>query len=261
MTADGRRAVRPAARPRPGPRRLQSGAPAVDTTEVDTSPPSVFIAVPSRDTTAQTINGKLARLLIDLARLPDGPAVDIVAGYPVDRVRNQICRRFLQSDAEYVLMIDDDVVPPADVLGMAGHGKDVVAGLCYAYVPSTGYYSVAYPEPGEDGVRPPRLPIGDGLEGHGLLEMELVGSACLMVHRRVLEVLDRPWFVTELDEDGLFIADSEDFSFCRKARAAGFSVWLDSDRVCSHYRTLDMKASVAWAQQYAARRRLADLSL
>jgi hypothetical protein len=223
--------------------------------------PSVFIAVPSRDATAQTISGKLALLLVDLARRPDAPVVDIVSGYPVDRVRNQICRRFLESDAEYLLMIDDDVVPPPTVLDMARHRKDVVAGLCYAYTPSTGYYTVAYEPPAADGERPPRLPIGDGIEGHGLLEVELTGTACLMVHRRVLEGVDRPWFAMELDEDRLVIADSEDFSFCRKIRAAGFSVWLDSDTVCCHFRTLDMKASVGWAQQYAARQRLADLDL
>jgi hypothetical protein len=73
---------------------------------------SVFIAIPSRDMVSSGINGRLAMLLVDLARRPDAPAIEIVPGYPVDRVRNQICKRFLESDAEYLLMIDDDTVPP-----------------------------------------------------------------------------------------------------------------------------------------------------
>jgi len=164
--------------------------------------PRVFIAVPTRDMTAAAISGRLALLLVDLARRPDAPAIEIVPGYPVDRVRNQICKRFLESDADCLLMIDDDVVPPASVLDMAQHDKDVVAGLCYAYLPRLGYYSVAYPS-----------------------------------------------------------GNSEDFAFCRKARAAGFSIWLDTDQPCGHYRALDMHASVHWAQEYAARQRLAELDL
>ena len=225
------------------------------------SRPHVFIGIPSRDTTAQTISGKLALLLVDLARRPDAPTVDIVAGYPVDRVRNHICRRFLESDAEYLLMIDDDVVPPSTVLDMAGHDKDVVAGLCYAYVPSTGYYVVAYLPKDRDGRRPPRLPLGTGIEGRGLVEVELAGTACMMVHRRVLEAVEPPYFAMELDDERLLLRDSEDFAFCRKARAAGFSVWLDTDQPCGHLRTLDMSATVRWAQQYAARQKLADLDV
>jgi GT2 family glycosyltransferase len=220
----------------------------------------IFIGVPSRDMTASAICGRLALLLVDLARRSDAPAIEIVAGYPVDRVRNRICKRFLESDADYVLMIDDDTVPPATVLDMARHDKDVVGALCYAYLPALGYYSVAYPS-GNGDRRAPRLGIGDQIEHRGLMEVELVGTACLLIHRRVLEALDPPYFKMVLDDDCLYIKDSEDFTFCRKARAAGFSVWLDTDQPCSHVKALDMHASVRWAQEYAARRRLAELDL
>jgi len=210
--------------------------------------------------TAGPICRGLALLLVDLARRPEDPLIDIVPGYPVDRVRNLISKRFLESDAEYLLMIDDDVVPPAGVLDMARHGKDVVAGLCYAFIPQRGYYAAAYTPPGEGG-RYGRVGIGREIEGRGLLEIGLAGSACLMVHRRVLERLDPPYFRTELDDEGTYIADSEDFSFCRRAREAGFSLWLDTAQVCSHFKALDMSRSVQWAQEYAERQRIADLGL
>ena len=224
------------------------------------SAPRVFIAVPSRDMTAGAVCGRLALLLVELARRPDAPAIEIVAGYPVDRVRNQICKRFLESDAEYLLMIDDDTIPPVTVLDMARRGKDVVGALCYAYTPALGYYSVAYPSGNRD-LKAPRLGIGSHIEHHGLLQVELVGTACLLIHRRVLEALDPPYFKMLLDDDCLLIKDSEDFTFCRKAGAAGFSVWLDTDQPCSHVKALDMHASVGWAQEYATRQKLAELGL
>jgi len=222
--------------------------------------PRVFIAVPTRDMTAAAISGRLALLLVELARRPDEPIIEIVPGYPVDRVRNRICKRFLESDADCLLMIDDDVVPPASVLDMAQHDKDVVAGLCYAYLPRLGYYSVAYPS-GNSDLKAPRLGIGAHIEHQGLIEVELAGSACLLIQRRVLEALEPPYFTMLLDDDSLFIKDSEDFTFCRKARAAGFCIWLDTDQPCSHYRALDMHASVHCAQEYAARQKLAELDL
>jgi hypothetical protein len=123
-----------------------------------------------------------------------------------------------------------------------------------------GYYTVAYPE-GNSDVKAPRLGIGSAIEHHGLVEVALVGTACLLVHRRVLEAIDPPYFKMELDDDCLYIKDSEDFTFCRKARRAGFSVWLDTDQPCSHFKALDMHASVGWAQEYAARQKLAGLDL
>jgi hypothetical protein len=224
------------------------------------SAPRVFIAVPTRDMTAGAVCRGLAMLLVDLARRPEDHIIDIVPGYPVDRVRNLICKRFLESDAEYLLMIDDDTVPPPTVLDMARHDKDVVGALCYAYLPALGYYSVAYPAGNRD-LKAPRLGIGDQIEHTGLIEVELVGTAGLLVHRRVLEALEPPYFEMLLDDDRLFIKDSEDFTFCRKARRAGFSVWLDTDQPCSHVKALDMHASVGWAQQYAARQKLVDLGL
>ena len=89
----------------------------------------------------------------------------------------------------------------------------------------------------------------------------MAGSACLLIHRRVLEALDPPYFRMVLDDDCLLIKNSEDFSFCRKAAAGGFSLWLDTDQPRNHFKALDMHASVRWAQEYATRQKVADLGL
>lgn len=81
------------------------------------------------------------------------------------------------------------------------------------------------------------------------------------MHRRVPENRDPLYRETELDDDGVDIVDSEDFSFCRKAREAGFSVWLDTDQVRGHFKTLDMQRNVLWAQEHADRQRICGLGL
>ena len=46
----------------------------------DRHAPRVLIAVPTRDMTAAAISGRLALLLVDLARRPESPAIEIVPG-------------------------------------------------------------------------------------------------------------------------------------------------------------------------------------
>jgi hypothetical protein len=64
-----------------------------------------------------------------------------------------------------------------------------------------------------------------------------------------------------LIDERLCIKDTADFGFCRKDRRVGFSVLLDTDQPCGHYKALDMHASVGWAQEYAERQRLTELGL
>jgi hypothetical protein len=176
----------------------------------------------------------------------------VVQGYPVDRVRNQICRKFLESDAEFLLMIDDDIVPPLDVLAMADHDLDVVGALCYAFTPDRGVYSVAYRC--DESAR--YFGVGQEIEHRGLLEVDLVGSACMMIHRRVLEALAQPYFRMVLDDRLTQISEPEDFYFCRQAKATGFGVWWDTDKPCGHVKKIDLRRMLHWTQAYADRQQL-----
>jgi len=221
--------------------------------------PRIYLAIPSRDMTLSPISGKLAMVLFELVKNPAySLIIDIVAGYPLERVRNQICHKFLKSDADYLIMVDDDIVPPTNILEMALHNKDVIGALCYAYMPGPGYYSVAYTKDAQNDPTavPPRLGIGRDIEKTGIVEVALLATGCMMIHRRVLEGLKEPFFVMEMDETIRWITESEDFSFCRKAGKAGFRVWLDTGVTCRHIKSLDMRESIHWAQEYARRQGL-----
>jgi hypothetical protein len=123
--------------------------------------------------TFSSLGSKLAMRLTAYANDPDyNVTVRIVRGFPVDVVRNNICEIFLKSECEYLLMIDDDMVPSANLLDMAGHEKDVIGGLYYAFLPARGIFNPAY-RLLEEG-RMERFDIGSRIEHRGLKAVDLI---------------------------------------------------------------------------------------
>lgn len=62
-----------------------------------------------------------------------------------------------------------------------------------------------------------------------LIECDGIGAGCILVHRRVLDAIESPWFQYN---KGTFIG--EDFYFCRKVQAAGFKIFVDPGVICGH---------------------------
>ena len=62
-----------------------------------------------------------------------------------------------------------------------------------------------------------------------LIECDGVGGGCLLIHRRVFDAIEKPYFKCNPDT---FIG--EDFYFCRKVREAGFKIYLDPSILCGH---------------------------
>ena len=222
----------------------------------DAGPVKVQVAVPSRNPVGYDLCGGLA---LGLAKMQQNPRYDVEirmqSGFGVELVRNRIVGEFLRTDREYLLMIDDDMVPPEDLLDMTVHGRDVVGALYYAWDPRKGPFVAAY-DRGEDGGYGALTP-GE-VERQGLREVALVGGGCLLVHRRVLEALSPPWFRFETDGEGRRILTPEDFFFCRNAVAGGIRVFLDTDRICGHIKAVDLRDVVALT---TARRREALFDL
>ena len=73
--------------------------------------------------------------------------------------------------------------------------------------------------------------------GSDLRPQEVVGMGCTLIPLSVFRALGpRPWFAYEVDDQG-WPAVSEDVPFCRKARAAGFPIYLDPSVKCGHVTT------------------------
>ena len=62
-----------------------------------------------------------------------------------------------------------------------------------------------------------------------LIEVGFTSTSCTLVHRSVLEKIEKPWFV----QHG-FNSGGEDFNFFEKARKAGFKGYVDRSCICEH---------------------------
>ncbi len=204
----------------------------------------IYIGIPSRELHSSNINGKLFELLLQLQTDSRYQiTTKILAAQPVERVRNLLVDLFLDSDCDYLLMVDDDIVPPNNILEMAEYGKDVAAGLCYAINSFSGIFPVAYRKT-ENGIFRGGYDLigaGNDAENKGLLKVELVGSGCIMIHRRVFDKIDKPYFKFSFNEDLTKIEESEDFDFCNRVLAAGMEIYVDTDRVCGHLKAVDLR--------------------
>lgn len=78
-----------------------------------------------------------------------------------------------------------------------------------------------------------------------IVEVDALSTACVLIHRSVFEHLERPWFFydyTGAAEGGPgWRRPTEDINFCKKARAAGIRLFVDTT-VCSPHLPSDAPA-------------------
>jgi hypothetical protein len=155
--------------------------------------------------------------------------------------RNALCERALADDADYLVMLGDDVLPPANMLlsMLASVGKDlpVEHGQTARCSLLTGvYWTKSYPTE-------PYLWNGL-LEGSytdwkvgELFPVDLAGCDALIIETAILREIPRPWFSTDWTfEPGQRVSPiaTEDFYFYTKARKHGFRLFCDTVIQCWH---------------------------
>jgi len=144
----------------------------------------------------------------------------------IDVARNRIAQEACRSDADAVFWLDSDVVlPPDAVTKLVLAGKDMICGIYCQRVPP--HYPVVChfdPTGGADHrgtmnwiVTWPEDVIG---------EADGCGFGCVLTSVAMLRAMPRPWF-----HFGDF---SEDFTFCRQAKAAGFQLYVHTGVLCGH---------------------------
>lgn len=171
----------------------------------------------------------LRNLIVPGAFLP-------VAGMPYDHARNTICAKALEGGFEWVFMLDSDVIPPNDaILRLMAHKQPFVSGVyCRRSPPHT---------------IPVMLKTVNGqrqwltqIPPTGLIEVDLVGAGCLLIHRSFLESIPhqkpgKPWFNWQVDQQGFLPPGeclSEDFTLCQHAIRNGHKVLVDCSIRCKH---------------------------
>lgn len=155
-------------------------------------------------------------------------------GAPFDHARNMGCRAAIDNGFEWLFFLDDDVIPPPDVLPrLMAHKVDIVSGV---YFRRNEPIVPCMQKLDKDG-NPTWI---TSFSWPGLIEVDHVGAGCLLIHRRVLEAMKsdapRPWFEWLCDHGNLKKTEmtSEDFTFCRRARQAGFKIHVDTSVHCVH---------------------------
>jgi hypothetical protein len=191
--------------------------------------PSVLVGILHVDSTCMAWSLGFRNLII-----PRGDIMPI-AGMPYDHGRNAGCQRCLEGGYDYLFWLDSDVIPPRDaLLRLLAHRLPIVSGLYCRRSPPHGV-----PVMIKNGQWVTQFPMG------ALVEVDLVGAGCLLLHRSVLERLppQRPeagkhWFDWRVDMQGRMPPEyclSEDFTFVKACKEKlGISTYVDTSVQCRH---------------------------
>ena len=142
---------------------------------------------------------------------------------------------------DWLLWIDSDAVFSwADITTLMGHDKSIVSGWCST--PGMKMSNVCEKMSEEHRKKEGKWElIGvSGMEKRqALFKAEFAGLHFMLVKKGVFEKLDYPWFSPDprLEYNGVTTYDPEDVSFCQKAKAAGFDIWVDPKVRLGHEKT------------------------
>ena len=138
--------------------------------------------------------------------------------------REEAAKRAIENDADYLYMIDDDMICPDDMFErLYAHNVDIVAPLAFTrnfphrpvmYSCLEGWDSVS----NKDYFR--NIPI-ENYPRNQLVRCDAVGFGAALIKMSVIKGIDAPYFQSTC-------GTGEDIFFCYKAGRAGFKVFMDT---------------------------------
>lgn len=156
-------------------------------------------------------------------------------------VMNSAAQAVLEKDYAGMVVFDDDCLPPADcitrLMKHAADGLDFVAGMgymrLYPYTTTVGKYydegMTLIEETGETAGHHwlDKLPTKE----RGLIEADFCGFPVVMMTRRLIEKVEKPFFGTADKHGGQM---THDVFACRRVQDAGVKVLVDTTIECGH---------------------------
>lgn len=205
----------------------------------------VYISCPSNRTPEWAMILSLQGAMADAAR--HGITCVFPQGHPaigdslISRARNNALVPFRQKRCDYLFTMDDDVdIPINTIWKLVEDDKDIVAGAYRFKVPEPGM-AVRLPASGPN--------WADVLKNNLVTSAIYVSTGCMLVKRETVEGMvekfpeltyrrnitgDECWALyMPCLEKGEYL--SEDWAFCRRAKEAGFEVWVDGGIKCGHW--------------------------
>ena len=151
----------------------------------------------------------------------------------VNRARNSCAAKFLAGDATHLMFVDADIQFRAeDIVKLVAHDKDIVGGI--------------YPQK----TLPPKMVVNtldNGAREGDLVEVGTLGTGFMLIKRSVFEQMiaqgaqkytdaigltsaendnQYDFFNCTIDSQGRYL--TEDWSFCRRWRELGGTIWADT---------------------------------
>lgn len=148
----------------------------------------------------------------------------------IQYAREQFAKAVIANDADYLFMIDDDMLAPPDLFfQLAKHDKDICAALAFTRNPD--HKPVIYDViEGRDPMTKQKYYINKfamNYPRNTLVQCDAVGFGAVLIKRKVIEAMAEPRFM------GLS-GCGEDITFCHKAKELGFEVWMDTSVKLGH---------------------------
>lgn len=157
-------------------------------------------------------------------------------GSSLPELRDDMCAEgALEKGARYLMFIDADMVfNPDAVWRLMQHNVDVAVGLYFSKsAPHAPMCAIGRPDGTTDNYM--NVPdFHDKMREGALVEVAGAGTGFMLIKREVLEKVERPRFMFPWrkqyvagEPEPVWGYGGEDYYFCRKARNAGFKVFVD----------------------------------
>lgn len=203
----------------------------------------ILIAVP----TFETIYPDTYKSIWDLDKCGHEVLFEFVRGYDVATARNRIAQKAIDLEADYVLMVDNDVVLQKDALKLL---LEDAVDVCLGYYAHRGpdnlyhgrtcicrlkdaegneYYH--YPLESEYTADELRAMKADGISK---IEIHGGGSGCALIRTDVFRKLTYPWYDWVNYGDANKGMLSEDLYFCALCHVSHIPVYTDVRVGCGH---------------------------
>lgn len=131
----------------------------------------------------------------------------------------------------HILFVDYDVLPRSNTLvKLLEHDKDIVSGV----YPVSQKCEIAWCLSRD--VQFNLMPFTEIPKNP--FKVHVVSNGMMLVKMEVFDKLEWPYWRSEYVVGGL--VTSADIYFCRKAKAAGYSLWVDPKLKCNHFKMVDL---------------------
>lgn len=205
----------------------------------------VLLALPALRGESHTTQVLCAVMAGAISARPDWPyyvePYGLMYRSPVDAAMNGLVKHFMESDHEYLAIWDHDAIPPPNWYELIGRG-DIVSGVTWMWDAERDPVKRLQFNQFRLNKRDQAItvvPTPDELSAESY-EVDIVGTHCMVIHRRVFDKLGMRPFIEPAGPDGARLM-SCDVYFCRAAKVAGFKVQIIPSVIFDHVKATGLK--------------------